>query len=853
MELPAPERWREINEILVEAQGRPDDERAAYLDAACGEDEALRREVETLLDAAASHAPFLERDAATIAESFLPDASRSTTPTALDPGRRIGPYRLQERIGEGGSSLVYRAERADEQFERTVAVKVLRAPVAEDQGAADRFRAERQILASLSHPHLAEVYDGGMLDDGRPFLAMEFVDGRPITEHCRAEGGSVDERLHLFRQAAAAVQAAHEQLVVHRDLKPSNVLVERATGDVKLLDFGIAKILGELPGEAAPATQTGRHPMTPAYAAPEQVKGESISVSTDVYALGGLLYEMLTGVRPYGNEERSPYAVARAVCEEDPPLPSEAIEDDRRRTTLQGDLDAIVMTALRKHPEERYDTVDALLDDVDRYLEDRPVEAQRGGWAYRTQKFVQRNRTALVGTVAALGLLAGFAVYHVQRLSVERDRARRAAQKAEQVSAFLTDLFKANDPYEGGEDPATLREVLQQGRDKVQEDLEGQPAVQAGVLTVLGEVYRNQARYDSAQAALDRALRLRQRSEEAGPLKVAESWSALGTLFRRTGRLDTAAAVQRKALGLRRRHLPEDHEKVAASMNDLAAVLYDAGRLEEAAPLYREALSINRARLGEDHPNVAASLNNLAGLYYDLGRMAKAEKLYRETLSLDRDNFGDAHPYVATDLSSLGLTLYEQEEYEEAERMLRRSLEIRRKELGGTHPDVAITLHNLAYLYMDTGRLDQAEEAFQEALQIRRDRLEPPHPRLASNLHGLGSLYQKRGRPDAAERYFQEAIAMQETLTGPRSTETAEMRISLADVLSSETRYEEAASTYRTALEAYRPLGDTTNADQETILRGLVDLYEAWPKPSRARAYRDTLSSLYGTSSEGGG
>jgi serine/threonine-protein kinase len=849
MELPDPDRWQVINDILIEARSRAPDERPAFLDEACGDDEELREEVRTLLDAAGDHEHVFDHGAAALVPSLGREQPPASPSEAPELGRRVGPYRLQERIGEGGTSVVYRAVRADGQFERTVAVKILRSRVGSDDGAADRFRAERQILASLSHPHLAEVYDGGVLDDGRPFLAMEFVDGRPITDHCRAEGLSVDERLRLFRQAADAVQAAHEQLVVHRDLKPSNVLVERTTGQVKLLDFGIAKILGELPGGPVPSTQTGRQPMTPAYAAPEQVKGDGISVATDTYALGVLGYELLTDCRPHGEDESSPYAVARAVCEDDPPPPSTVVETDECRAALKGDLDAIVMTALRKQPDGRYDTVDALLDDVDRYLANRPVRAQRGGWPYRTRKFVQRNRTALVGTVTALLLLTGFAVYHVQRLSAERDRARRAAQKAEQVSAFLTDLFKANDPYEGADDPVTLREVLRQGRNKVQEDLAGQPAVQAGVLTVLGEVYRNQAQYDSARTVLDQALRLRRRSDEAGPLKVAESWSALGTLFRKTGRLDTAAAAQRNALRLRRQHLPDDHEKVAASMNDLAAVLYDAGRLDEAAPLYREALAINRDRLGDDHPNVAVSLNNLAGLYYDQGRMEKAEELYRETLALDRQHYGDTHPYVATDLSSLGLTLYEQEQYEEAEKMLRRSLDIRREELGETHPDVAITLHNLAYLCMDTGRLDEAEESFRAALRIRRDRLDPPHPRLASNLHGLGTLYRRLDRPDEAERYFREAIAMQTELTGSPSTETAEMKMSLADLLASNARYEEAESTYQTALAAYRPLDDTTTTDQEAILRALAGLYDTWQKPPRAQAYRDTLAALYGSSS----
>ncbi len=852
MELPDPDRWHEINEILREVQARPASEQAGFLKEACGGDEVLRREVETLLDAASAYGEVVDGGAAVLAQSVLDDeeGDASAHVRALEVGQQVGPYRLLEQVGDGGTSVVYRAERADEQFERTVAVKVLRSPVEEEGETAERFRAERQILASLSHPHLAEVYDGGVLEDGRPYLVMEYVEGRPITEHCRAEKCSVDERLRLFRQAAAAVQAAHEHLVVHRDLKPSNVFVERETGTVKLLDFGIAKILGELPGGPVPATQTGRQPMTPAYAAPEQVKGEAVSVATDTYALGVLLYELLTGRRPHGTEEASPYAVARAVCEEPPPLPSAVVEEDPRRSALEGDLDAIIMTALRKDPDERYDTVEALAEDLERYRTDRPVRASQGNWIYRTRKFVRRNRNALLGTLCAVVLLAGFAVYHVQRLSVQRDQARREAEKAEQVSAFLTDLFKANDPYEGGEDPTTLQEVLKQGKEKVRDDLSGQPAVQAGVFTVLGEVYRNQARYDTAQAVLERALRLRQTTDAAGPREVAESWGELGTLFRQTGRLDTAVTAHERALQIRREHLPADHEKVASSMNDLAAALYDAGRVEEAAPLYRRALSINRERLGDEHPNVAAGLNNLAGVYYELDQMAKAEQLYRETLTLDREQFGASHPYVATDLSSLGLTLMERGKYDEAEQKLQRALDIRRAELGEVHPDVAVTLHNLGYLHMETDRLEKAEQAFREALHIRRQQLEPPHPRLASNLHGLGSLRQKQGAPEEAERYFREAISMQSDLTGQYSTETAGMRIALAGLLRSQDRYEQAEATYQRALQAHRPFSDTTHPDQKRLLDGLVTLYEKASESTHASAYRDTVQHLYETGTD---
>jgi len=754
MELPTSERWREINEILVEAQGRPDEERAAYLDAACGGDEALRREVETLLDAAASHAPFFERDAATIAESFLPDASESTTSEALDPDRRIGPYRLEERIGDGGSSLVYRAERADEQFERTVAVKVLRAPVVEESEAAGRFRAERQILASLSHPHIAEVYDGGVLDDGRPYLVMEYVEGRPITEHCRAEGLSVDERVRLIRQAAGAVQAAHEQLVVHRDLKPSNVLVEQATGQVKLLDFGIAKILGELPGGPVPSTQTGHQPMTPAYAAPEQVKGETISVATDTYALGTLLYELLTDRRPHGEDESSPYAVARAVCEEDPPPPSNVVADSDRRAALEGDLDAIVLTALRKHPGERYDTVDALLDDVDRYLGDRPVRAQRGGWAYRTQKFVQRNRTAFVGTVTALVLLAGFAVYHVQRLSDERDRARRAAQKAEQVSSFLVDLMQGGNPYTqsgGAGEDLTVRTVLDRGADQLDE-LDDQPAVQAEMRTVIGNTYEALGDYEQARPLLRRALRQRRRLHEAPDSTIAATLTSLAQVHQQTGEAETADSLYRRALSMRRATLGPQDLKTAGTLAQLGNLLwYNRGQYAAADSLLHEALRIRRAAHGSTHVDVASSLNDLANLNHRRGEYETAAPYYEKAISMYRALRGE-HPSLGIIQSNYASLLLSRGRYEEAEEVQKNALAVHREHLGEGSIDVALGTAKLGRVLMEQGRLDEAGSLLEEGLAEIRALHDPPHPYTAQTQVHLGRLRLRQGRLDDAER-----------------------------------------------------------------------------------------------------
>ena len=757
MDLPHSERWREINEILVEAQARPAEERAAYLDEACGEDEALRREVETLLAADAAHEPFFERDAATLADPFLPEGPG--TPDGPDADRQVGPYRLQERIGEGGSSLVYRAERADEQFERTVAVKVLRAPVAERREAADRFRAERQILASLSHPHLAEVYDGGVLEDGRPYLVMEYVDGRPITEHCRAEGLTVDERLRLVRQAAAAVQAAHEQLVVHRDLKPSNVLVERDTGAVKLLDFGIAKILGELPGGPVPATQTGRHPMTPAYAAPEQVAGDPIGVATDTYALGALLYELLAERRPHEPDGRSPYAVARAVREEDPPAPSAAVEDSDRRAVLTGDLDAIIMTALRKAPGERYDTVEALVEDLDRYFGDQPVRANRGGWAYRARKFARRNRGPIAGTALAVTLLAGFALYHVQRLSAERDQARQAAQKAEQVSGFLIDLMQGGNPYRqpgNTEGALTVQTVLDRGADRLDE-LDDQPAVQAEMRTVIGNTYEALGAYEQARPLLRRALRQRRRLHEGPDSTIAATLTLLAQIHQQTGEHEAADSLYRRALSMRRATLGPRHPKTANTLAQLGNLLwYNQGQYAVADSLLHEALRVRRAALGSTHVDVASSLNDLANLHHRRGEYEAAAPYYRDAIAIYREQRG-SHPSLGIIQSNYASLLLSRGRYEEAEAVQRNALSVHREHLGAESIDVALGTAKLGRILMEQGRLAAAGPLLREGVEKIRALHDPPHPYTAQSQVHLGRLRLRQGRLDDAERRFTDA------------------------------------------------------------------------------------------------
>ena len=463
----SPEQWTLVDALFDAALDCPPGERDTFLQDACNDADvraivldllANTEEETSLLDVPANQrdGAFWTEFAETLDAAFDLEARR---------GERIGPYRLGPAVGRGGSSVVYRAHRADGTFDQTVALKLL-ARRGDSRSILNRFTHERQVLAGLTHPNIAQIYDGGATEDGQPYFVMEYVDGEPLDRYCDDRQLTVDERLTLFATVADTVHHAHRNLVVHRDLKPSNILVTD-DGTPKLLDFGIAKVLGE---EAPGLTRTGERWMTPEYAAPEQVTGTAITTGTDVYQLGVVLYELLTGHRPYRPEARSVYEIEQAVCEDAPTRPSTVVTrtvgaaDDTTtpdavsaaRSTdpadlqriLRGDLDAIVLKALRKEPEARYASAEALVEDVRRYLDGRPVEAHRGSWAYRSRKFVLQHATGVITAALVLLLAVGFGLYHTQRLTAERDRAQREAETSTRVTQFMASLFRQSSPFE---------------------------------------------------------------------------------------------------------------------------------------------------------------------------------------------------------------------------------------------------------------------------------------------------------------------------------------------------------------------------------------------------------------------
>jgi eukaryotic-like serine/threonine-protein kinase len=813
------DRWQHVEAIFDEAYELPPEARAEFLARACGDDAELRSHVDALLRATSVTGGILEtpmfEGAAAILRSA--DALHQSGPSE---GDRIGRYRVIRELGVGGMGSVYLAERADGVFEQRVALKLIRGAM-DNEDIVRRFLQERQILARLEHPHIARLVDGGADEAGRPYFAMEYVPGVPITSYCDRHALGVRARLELFIQVCAAVQYAHQNLVVHRDLKPSNILVT-GDGHVKLLDFGIAKVLHE--GDAADpsATRVGIRVLTPDYAAPEQVRGEAVTTATDVYALGATLYELVSGRRPHRITRYTAAEVEREVCEHDPLPPSTAITKqertngqsgaapdppevlsrvrgtslDRLRRQLRGDLDAIVLQALQKDPARRYGSAEALQADLRRYLNGQPVAARRESIAYRLRKFTRRHAigvsAAALVTLSLMGGLAG--------TTWQARLAASEAAKARAVSTFLMGLFEVSDPDFANADRITARELLDAGARRVDAELAEQPEVRAEMLALLGDIHRKLGLYDRADTLLLTALDLRRRLHGEGTADEAAMLAAVGNLRADQGRPDEAERLLRETLAIRETVLGRDHADVARSLRDLAAVLATRGYFDEAEALQERGLAINerlhgeidaevardwenlatllRAKgdyeraiaaarhtldirlevLGKQHLETATSSSNLALLLSETGDLDGAEALYREVLAFDLQRLGESHPYTATVTNNLAFVLQRKGALAEAELLYRRVLDIATPLFGGPHPYVATVQNNLALVLRDSDRLLEAEDMLRQSLEMYRTVFADDHYSVGTAHALLATILQRQGRLAEADSLYVEAL-----------------------------------------------------------------------------------------------
>jgi eukaryotic-like serine/threonine-protein kinase len=855
-----PERWKQVREVLEAALDVSSKERAALLDDACMGDPALKQEVEELL--AAYEEDFLEH-------TPLDEINRQLTKEPSLEGQFIGPYKIIRELGQGGMGAVFLALRADDQYKKRVAIKLVKRGMDTDY-VLSRFRHERQILASLDHPNIARFLDGGATENGLPYFVMEYIEGQPIDKYCDENRLTTIERLKLFQTVCSAVYYAHQNLVVHRDLKPSNIIVT-AEGTPKLMDFGIAKLLNpNLYAQTLVPTALTQRLMTPDYASPEQVKGRSITTASDVYSLGVLLYELLTGHRPYQFKSYTQEEIERVICEEQPEKPSTAIgrvettpspegatqimitpeqvsltregQPDKLKKKLAGDLDNIVLMAMRKEPLRRYASVEQFSEDIRRHLEGLPCIARKDTFAYRAGKFALRNKIA-VAVVAAFIILVVASAVVILNQSI---RAARERDKAKQVSAFLVELFNVSDPGEARGNMITAREILDKGAQRIERELADQPEVQATLMSTIGQVYVKLGLYEAALPLYEKALQTRLETAGEESVEYAESLNYLGVLYNAKSDYPNAERLFRQALAIRRRVLGKEHievarslgnlahtlngkgdtqeaeplfreaiamhrkvggnEQLATTLNNFALLLDNTGKYEEAEKLFKESLAMRRKLLGDDHPDVAGGINNLAGLYRRTNALPAAEQLFNESLTIARKSLGAEHPMVATIMNNLAIVLSSMDKKQAAERLYRTSLEIRRKHFGEENIDVATSLNNLGLLLYDGGNYAEAEKLYRQALAIHRKLLGDEHRSVAIDLNNLGILLNSKKDYPAAVDALRESLAVYRKSSGDETIDVARCLGNLGFALYEKGNYEEAEKMARQALEKRRRL-----------------------------------------------
>jgi eukaryotic-like serine/threonine-protein kinase len=857
---PSPEIWERVNELFRRAVALPAGERARFLDAACAGDAALRREVESLLEFDDDSGGFIETPAIAFAADALAAGFGGET-----EGRRVGPYKLIREIGRGGMGAVFEAERDDAEFSRRVAVKVIKRGF-DTEDILRRFRHERQILATLDHPHIARLLDGGTTDTGLPYFVMELIEGVSVADYCDALKLTTAERLRLFRKVCAAVSYAHRHLVVHRDLKPSNILVT-AEGEPKLLDFGIAKALGPEDAAAGEETATGLRVMTPGYASPEQVRGGRATTATDVYSLGVVLYELLTGRRPYRARGRRAEELARAVCEEEPERPSTAVtraevgdaeagggapapltpervselrgtQPARLRRQLSGDLDRIVLKAMRKEPERRYPSVEQFSGDIRRHLEGLPVSAGRDTFRYRAGKFVRRHKAgAAAAALVALAIIGGVAatLWQARLARQERDRARTEAAKAERVSVFLQEMLGSADPLRKGRG-VTVEEVLREAARRADSELAGQPEVLAGVRRSVGRAYAGLALPEEAEPHLRAALETHRRLYGERHPETARSMRALALLMQIRGDYAAAEQLLRAALETHRRADAPNEPEVPDTLFWLGQNLLQKGDTKGAESAFRESLDESRRRLGGEHRLVAGSLAGLGTAREYEGDLSGAEALYREALEVFRRLPGGGNSFeMASTFVSLGTNLTTQGRYVEAEAAFDDGLMQARDLLGESHPITASWTVHLGRMYMLRGDHERAEGEMRRALDIQRRALPAEHPELPQALSLLGLILARAGKPAEGEPYLRESLAIRRKVLPANHWLVANLESALGECLAAQGRRAEAGPLLARGYEGLRAsLGEQHPRTAEARQR-LEKLEEARPRPAKPR------------------
>jgi eukaryotic-like serine/threonine-protein kinase len=811
-------RWERIQTLFHDAADRDGTEQQVFLKSECGEDDALMAEVVAMLEEDRRGASLLDRGMADVADQMLGDAAPPSGGL-----KEFGQYRTQRVLGEGGMGIVYLCERKD--LGSLVAIKVLRDAWL-SPARRERFASEQRTLAQLNHPSIARLYDADTLPDGTPWFVMEYVEGLALTEYCNKYDCSIERRLQLFRQVCEAVQYAHGRAVIHRDLKPSNIFV-KPDGSVRLLDFGIAKQVESL-GAPISQTRTLLRLMTPAYAAPEQIRGESAGVHTDVYSLGVILYELLAGQLPFDLSNLTPNEAASIIVDHEPGKPSTVAKgkarttagasSPRRRPAMTittpskgewADLDVLCLTAMHKDPQRRYRSVEALIRDIDHYLGGEPLEARPDALRYRMSKFVGRNARAVTAAALVLTLVVGLVIFFTLRLATARNAALAEAARTQRIQKFMTNLFQGGDAEAGPADSLRVVTLLDRGVQGAQ-SLNAEPEVQAELYETLGTLYENLGKFDQANSLLSSALAQRKALFGPDSPQVAESLVALGLLRDDQAQLPEAEQLVREGLAMSQRHLPPSHPAVARAMTALGKVLEDRGSYDAAIATLNAAIRLQSSATGAPTSELAASLYELANTHFYAGHYDTAESLNQRLLPMFRQLDGERHPRVADVLINLGAIRHDLGHYAEAEQLERQALDMVQAWYGKDSSETATDLTILARTLVFEGRFDEAIGLLQQSLSIKERVYGKVHPSVASSLNELGNAAFKQGNYDAAEQYFTRMEDIYRAIYGEHHYLFGIALSNLANVYSARQEWPRAEKIFR---QVVRLFTETQSAD----------------------------------------
>ena len=792
------DRWEHVQSLFHQSADLPKAEQDAFLASACAGDGALWNEIRAMLEQDARPPSLLDRGVGEIAHGLL-----NISQDPQFPKQPFGPYRLIRVLGEGGMGLVYLAERRD--LGSFAAIKILRDAWL-SPARRERFASEQRTLAQLNHASIARLYDADALADGTPWFAMEYVEGVPLTDYCKLHACSLNTRIYLVRAVCEAVQYAHSQAVIHRDLKPSNILV-KSDGSIRLLDFGIAKQLESL-DTPVNQTMTGLRLLTPAYAAPEQIRGDRVGIHTDVYSLGVILFELLTGQLPFDLSNLTPAEAASIVAQHEPGKPSSLPKTGNAPPdaaslpkSAWSELDVLCLTAMHKDPARRYRSVEALIRDIDHYLRAEPLEARPDNFSYRVGKFVQRHERMVVSSVAAIVLVLAMLSFFTVRLAKARNAALAEAARTQRIEKFMLNLFEGGDQAVGPSDSMRVITLVDRGTLEAR-TLNSDPKIQAELYQNLGDIYEKLGKFEKADALLQTALAQRQSLYGAGSPETAEALLELGLLRDAQGKFDDAERYVRQALAIDRQKLSPSHPALARATSALGKVLEDRGSYDAAIQVLQEAVRLQSGQGGAT-TDLSETLSELANSHFYSGHYEASEALNQKVLAMDRQLYGERHPHIADDLINLGAIKYDLGHYPEAERYDRQALDITQSFYGLNHPATASALTILGRTLVSAGKSDEASGMLQQALQVEEQVYGQVHPRVAGTLNELGKISQQQGKLDDAEADFRRMADIYRSVYSGKHYYIGIALCNLAGVLVDLKDYSGAEKSFHEALQIY--------------------------------------------------